>query len=218
VKTATSIVPTGIDPVSFPIKKRSALSEKLRKEYRIPRTSKILIYVGRLAKEKNIDLIIEALAMIVRKDAKVILILVGPGDQKPFQEFARRLTIEQLVIFAGPKSPPEVKEYLVASDILVFSSLTDTQGIVILEAMAAGCVPVACNVGGPTDIIRDRVDGRLTSPISSEFANRIIGLLHNRSLYETLRANALKKANRYSLVNQAEELEAIYDQVIAKKR
>lgn len=217
VTTPIAILPTGIDPESFPTRRKHALTEVIRSRYQIPRSAKILLYVGRLVKEKNIDLLLEMLTLVVKKDPKVVLLFLGPGEPANFAEYADRLGVMKSVRFLGPKKPDEVKEHLVASDIFVFGSTTDTQGIVILEAMAAGCVPVAVNVGGPIDIIKDKYDGRLSSPFSRDFADHVLALLHNRSHYQHLKTNALKKAKRFSYLHQAEELAEIYASLIAKK-
>lgn len=210
-----SIVPTGVDLDEFPLNRRHHLRQNLGQRYRLDRSIKILIYVGRLVPEKNIDLLLESMALITRKDQRVRLMLVGPGMVEHYQDLARRLAINQYVIFTGGVEPPVVKKYLVASDIFVFGSTTDTQGLVILEAMAAGCVPVAVRVGGPIDLIRDRYDGRLTSPFPRDFADRILSLLHNLTTYHRLRRNAMAKASQTSYLHQAEKLAQVYDQEIA---
>lgn len=218
VRSPISVLPTGIDLDSFPIGQKNRLAGEIRKKYRLSHRDKLLIYVGRIAPEKNIDLLLEMMAILVKKEPKVRLILIGPGETKKFIEYTERLGISQFIQFSGAMLPKQLKEHLVAADVFVFGSQTDTQGIVILEAMASGCVPVAVNQGGPTDIIRDRVDGRLVSPFPEEFANRVHSLLNNQSFYIRLKHNALKKARGYSYRSQAQELIAIYEYEIARKR
>src|SRR5690606_5498993 len=133
----------GIDLVKFSPDSRDAF----RSELGWSDDKKYLVSVGRLAKEKSFDLLIEAFAQLERPEAE--LVIIGSGDEKSnLEKLAQTLGLSERVTFTGLIEFDEVPKYLAASDLFVFASITETQGLVTLEAMAAGLPVVAVDASG----------------------------------------------------------------------
>jgi 1,2-diacylglycerol 3-alpha-glucosyltransferase len=123
------IIPTGIEVCPNPFKKKD-----LKEKFKIPNDAKVLLYVGRVSKEKNIDVLLK---MMQKIEVNAVLLVVGPGDIKETQKIAENYGIKNKVIFSGGLPKDETVRIYGASDAFVFSSKSETQGLVIGEAMYA---------------------------------------------------------------------------------
>jgi len=139
------VIPTGLDLHRF----RPAQSEEERADVRALRASldiapdqRVLLSVGRLAKEKNLDEVLEMVASADRADA--VLVLVGDGPYRgELEARARALGITERVRFAGVQAPAEIPRWYRLGDVFVGASLSETQGLTFIEAMASG-LPLLC--------------------------------------------------------------------------
>ncbi len=138
VKTPVSVIPTGIDAP-----KKSFTKKELRDKYNLPDRTKILLYLGRMSKEKNLDALIRMMVDLKNKDYKAILLFVGPGDIADVQEEAVSRGIGDMVFCTGPVNRDDAQKIYGACDAFVFSSQTETQGLVVGEAMLANTPVVA---------------------------------------------------------------------------
>ncbi len=132
------IIPTGIDNNQDYWSK-----ERLRERFDLPANSKILLYVGRVCKEKNIEALLKMTKEVTEKRNDVFLLIVGPGEISSFKKSARNMGLTNRVIFAGPFSKQETQKIYGGCDAFVFASKTETQGLVIGEAMMAEIPVVA---------------------------------------------------------------------------
>jgi 1,2-diacylglycerol 3-alpha-glucosyltransferase len=123
------IIPTGIEVCPNPFKKK-----EIKERFKIPNNAKILLYVGRVSKEKNIDVLLK---MMQKIETNAVLLVVGPGDIKETQKITENYGIKDKVIFSGGLPKDETARIYGASDAFVFSSKSETQGLVIGEAMYA---------------------------------------------------------------------------------
>lgn len=139
------IIPTGIEVERF-YKEQFDKSEilKLKKKLGISYRDKVLLFVGRLGKEKSVDFLIDCHEKIIKKHKNVKLLIVGDGPEMPdFVEQVKALKLENNVIFTGKVAWEDVPLYYQLSDIFVTASVTETQGLTVIEAMAAS-MPVVC--------------------------------------------------------------------------
>ncbi|MFP4017541.1 MAG: glycosyltransferase family 4 protein, partial [Halanaerobiales bacterium] len=195
-------IPTGIDLETYHL----GGGGNIRKEYGLSGDDKILLYVGRLAQEKNIPFLLKVFKQISDRD-NIYLILVGSGPEyTSLQKEAENLNISNQVIFAGGQQPARVVEFYLDADIFVFPSLTETQGLVILEAMAGGLPVVAVDAAGSTSIIEDGENGIVVSENEDIFALAVNQLLDNTDLYNKMQINARKKAEQMSIGNMSLKL------------
>lgn len=218
IKTPVSVIPTGVPIHKF----KNGDSTWLRKHYpSIPEDNKILLFVGRLTKEKNLEFLIKAFNLLKkdRHDTTLVLTAQGPLEHE-LKQLVRDLglSLEKDVIFTGALPFDTLINVYYSADLFVFASLTETQGLVLIEAMAAGLPVVAVRANGVIDMVDDGVNGYLTPCDEKEFINAIKKVLVDDETYAVFRANAYKKADMLSSVNMAQKLEKIYLELYDKSR
>jgi 1,2-diacylglycerol 3-alpha-glucosyltransferase len=124
------------------------------------------------------------------------------------------MVLDQDVIFTGALASESLVNAYYSADLFVFSSLTETQGLVLIEAMAAGLPVVAVRASGVQEMVEHGVDGLLTANDTSALATAICQVLNNKKLYRTLQINARKKAEKLSCRNMALKLEKVYEELL----
>ncbi len=216
-KTTIYILPTGIDLKIF--KKSLKNGRALRKKLKIPSEAKVLISVGRIGKEKNLEFLIKGFAEVLKKRKDTLLLMVGDGPfLKKLKKIAQNLKIAQSIIFTGKVPRQKIPAFYQSADVFLFASLTDTQGIVILEALSCGLPVIALKDDAFVDIIVNNKNGFLINQNSSKlFAQKIITLLDDSFLYKKFSIGAVKTAQNFSEKNMAKELIEIYKTRIEKR-
>lgn len=213
VETPIEVIPTGVylDDFSNPYHQ-----EVLKTKWQIGEAKKILLYLSRVAREKNLDFLFEAVKRLAEKRNDFHLIVVGGGPElENYQHKINDLELSAFVTFAGTKEKQEANRFFGAADIFVFPSITETQGIVITEAMAAGIPAVAIDKMGPSDIIQNGVDGFLTPLNLEAFCAKIEMLLDNEKLREKMGTNARKNAANFQAAACALRMEELYEKTIS---
>lgn len=173
--------------------------------------SPLLLYVGRLSAEKEIERIKPVLESI--PNARLALVGDGPNRQNLEKHFAGTPTH-----FVGYLQGLELGAAFASADAFIFPSRTETLGLVLLEAMAAGCPVVAARSGGIPDIVEDGVNGFLFDPTDDNGAIAATQrLFANPSERETLRRNARREAERWGWAAATAQLRTYYQAVIAAR-
>lgn len=211
VKMPIEVIPTGIDLKEF---QSPFTREELLKKWQVPKDKKILLYLSRVASEKNLDFLFEAVAKVNKKVNNFHFLLVGGGAEfNKFKTKAAKMGIADITTFTD-KQPKEIaNRFFGAADIFVFPSITETQGIVIAEAMAAGAPAVAVNKMGPVDIIKNNENGFLTSLNVDEFSDKIEKLLSNEGLRKKMGQIAKKDVEQFSTHASAQKMEKLYERL-----
>ena len=169
----------------------------------------ILLYIGRLSAEKEVDRIKPVLEAI--PGARLALVGDGPHREELEKHFEGTPTH-----FAGYLGGEELGAAYASADAFVFPSRTETLGLVLLEAMAAGCPTVAANAGGIPDIVTDGANGFLFDPLDEEGAIKATKrLLAARAERELLRRNARMEAERWGWRAATQQLQRFYGDVLA---
>lgn len=182
----------GVDSDLFhPGRRRESIRQRLA-----PGAERILLYVGRLAPEKRVDVLVEAFREVRSLSRRrVALVLVGDGPAAPSLRRAATPDIR----FTGYLRGVELAEAFAAGDIFVFPSDTETFGNVVTEAMASGLPVVAPSEGGVTETVREGETGILVPPGNPRaFARATLSLLHDDDLRERLARGARAEAERRS--------------------
>lgn len=209
VKTPITVIPTGVPIDRF----KGGDSLWLVKNFNIPANNKILLFVGRLTKEKNLDFLIESFARVKKNIPQTTLVLTAQG---PLEGQLKKLvlqlgmSLETDVVFTGALPFEELINVYYSADLFVFSSVTETQGLVLIEAMAAGLPVVAVRATGVNDMVKDNVEGFLTGCNQDEFAEAVCRILNNKALYKRFKLGAYSRAESLSSANMARRLEGIY--------
>lgn len=209
--TETAVLPTGLNKESFAADEEEAayLREVLRGEKKY-----LFCTVGRLAKEKNLEFLFRALAVRkIKRGADFRLAVVGEGPyKKQLCELSETLGIREEVAFVGAVPNDKVKNYCKAADIFLFSSLSETQGIVLLEAMAAATPVLAVKASGVQDVVINGRNGYMTTVSEIEYENRLEELLRQDRTW--LEQGALETAEKYEMKEIAKKAAVYYNVAI----
>lgn len=209
VDTEIAVIPTGTAKRSF--LERAEERAKLG----IPADQTILLYVGRIAKEKNLPTLLEAVSLVFRKFGSARLWMVGDG---PFRaecaEIVRKLGIGDRVRFVGFVPREEVDRFYSASDLFVFSSITETQGLVVQEAMQYGLPAVVAIGGGAGASIIDGENGFLVTHEAEAIAESVLRILGDPNLHAKLAAGARRSVQAYTSAQMAGRVIDVYREVI----
>ena len=174
-----NVIPIGMDPKWFEADDVSKKDNKyIHKKYNIPEDSKILLFVGSLLKEKAIDVLIKTFKQYVDEyDDNPYLLIAGDGDQlDELQKLVKELDLEEQVIFLGKVGHEKIKSYYLMADVLVSASLSETQSVAIIEAMAASSIVLAKDENLLSELIDDEINGFIYSD-DSQFVNKLRRIL-----------------------------------------
>jgi glycosyltransferase involved in cell wall biosynthesis len=176
-----------------------------------PGGAPILLFVGRLVREKDLDVLAEAIEILSTRGQWFVPAFVGDGPLRP--ELERRLPD---AVFAGYQSGADLSRWYASADLFVFPSTTETFGNVILEAFASGLPAVGARAGGVQDLIQSGHNGLLVPPRSStDLANAIESILRNRQFAARLGAGALETAAQYRWPAVNKRLLASYERALS---
>jgi len=178
------ILPRGLDTTLFnPVRRTPAI----RKTFGARDGEPVLLYVGRISKEKDLDVLAAAYRKLREKHPSARLVFVGDG---PYLKELRESLPE--AVFTGYLSGGELAKAFASADIFVFPSTTDTFGNVVLEAMASGLPVIVSDTGGPRELIKNGVTGYITRSLDvDDFASAAERLVADPALRETMSTNAL---------------------------
>jgi glycosyltransferase involved in cell wall biosynthesis len=155
----------------------------------------------------------------MRDHPNVVLAILGDGPYlKDLDRLARDLGVSGQVEFVGKVPFDQVPDYLKGADLFCFSSLTETQGLVTVEAMAAGLPVVAVEATGTQDVIKDGENGLLTPDDSLALAQAITRVLKHPELRSRFQKASLDTARKYGIKTQAEKLVGVYEQAIQAQK
>ena len=217
VKRDVNIIPTGIDVSRF--YKENIDEEKvneLRHDLKLSRFNFNILYVGRIAKEKSIDFLINNFKDIVKKIPRAKLIIVGDGpDMKELIDLVVKNKLNRNCLFTGKVPWNEVPLYYMLSSVFVTASKSETQGLTVIEAMAASKPVVAINDESFSLVIESYKDGILFND-DKEYKDAIYMLYKDRKLRDKISLEARKTANNYSDLSYAKKVLEVYKKVINK--
>lgn len=203
------VVPTGIDLNKFDITLSEAERAALKADIGIPPQNKVLLTLGRLAKEKNVEQLIDYVKLMERKDISFVIVGGGPY-KKELTEYVEKSGLKDKVFFTGMIVPQLVPKYYLLADIFLCASTSEAQGLTYMEAMASGLPSVCRKDLCIKNIIIDGYNGyQYTDFLSFETAvNRI---LDDPDLHAEMSRNARELMEReFSTQAFADKIEAIY--------
>lgn len=213
VGTRKLVTPTGVDFKKY----QTNHASDVRMRYNI--TDEVLLCsVSRLSVEKNIDFLLEGLVSVkAQTNVKFKCLIVGTGpDYEHLQARIKALDLSAEVILVGAVAPERVVAYYQAADLFVFSSKSETQGMVILEAMAGRCPVVCINASGIDDIVESGINGYKTGDNQEEWKQRVIELIEDQKLREHLSENAYATSKQYTTEAVERKISEFYRLVINK--
>lgn len=217
VKRDVHIIPSGIDVSRFYKENVSSKSVlELKKELNIKRDDFIILYVGRIAKEKNIDFLIKNLKEIIKKVPKARMIIVGDGpDVNDLVLLAHKNKLDNHVTFTGKVPWVDVPKYYRLADVFATASKTETQGLTVIEAMASEKPVVAVRDESFLLVMTDKQDG-LFFETDKDYQELIIKLYKDKEYSKMIAKQARITANAYNPTVYATRVLEVYEKVINK--
>ena len=214
VRSPMTILPTGISLGEF----AGGDGAAFRRRHGIPADRPVLVHIGRLAFEKNIDFLLRTLERVRLRHPDVLLLIAGEGPALPhLKRIAQRLRLEANVQFVGYLDRANaLLDCFRAGDVFVFASRTETQGLVLLEAMALGVPVVAIAEMGAIDILEAGEGAVVAPPDEQAFAGAVCLLLDSPSLRWRLGAEGRRFAANWDAAPQAQRLVDFYAGVLRK--
>lgn len=205
------VLPSGVD-VEFYRRNRSSV----RSRYGLNSDSNLLLYVGRIGSEKNVQFLLEAFETIADRHPQAHLVVVGGGrGLSRLKQAASDLKLSNRIHFSGYIDDSDVvAAHYQSADLFVFASVTETQGLVLSESLASGTPVVAVDGPGIRDVLKDGQGGYLVPEDKEQFADSVNHLLSNPALLASKAKEAESLADDFSAIKMAKTLVEHYRRAI----
>jgi 1,2-diacylglycerol 3-alpha-glucosyltransferase len=208
VTTPVTVIPTGIDLDFY----SSGDRRQFLRQHEVKDNALVVGHVGRLAGEKNLAFLAEAMGRFLARRREAVFLVVGAGpEEEAFRDALLRQAESRQVLLVGKKTGRELANAYAAMDVFVFSSQSETQGMVLAEAMASGAPVVALDGPGVRDVVA-RDNGRLlaSNATADEFATALEELTSDPRRLRRMCGKARASIGEFSLENCAERLVNLY--------
>ena len=218
VKRNVHIVPTGIEVEKYSKKYSDEVIGKLKEKIGIKKEDINLIFVGRLGLEKSVDFLINNHKNIVKKHPNCNLIIIGDGPEREnLEKLVKKNKLENNVFFTGKVPLSDIGMYYHLGSIFVTASKTETQGLTVLEALAASLPVVAIKDESFIDPIKDNYNGYLFTD-DKDYVNYINNLLDNSDKLNKMTLNAYESSSNFSSTTFASNALKVYKLAIKNKK
>jgi len=205
----TAVIPTGVDMDFFSGGRR----ERVRRDLGLSEKNLLLGHLGRLAPEKNLEYLAAAAADYMQKNehARFLVVGAGPSEDEIQRVFSRK-GVRKRLIMAGRKVGSDLADMYAAMDLFIFASHSETQGMVLTEAMASGKPVIALDASGVREVVRDGYNGRLLAAEASttEFSAAIAETVREPDRMRRYVSAALETATAFSRKACSKKLEDLY--------
>ncbi len=191
----------------------------MRKQFEIKDDEIALLLLSRLTAEKNVEFLVRTVIGILKKNEKIKFILAGEGQELPkLKKMIVDAGLTSRVVFSGIVEREFTKNIFAAADIFVYASRSETQGMILTEAMCLGLPVVAVAATGAIDIVENQITGFLVKEDETEFAFAVERLTSDSELRKRFSENAKKIAKeKYTAAVCAQKMLAVYQKMIEKK-
>lgn len=205
-----AVLPSGIEMRDY----ERAEPGALREQYGFSTNDRLVLYVGRLAREKNLNYLFDAVFKVLEKDPRTVFAIAGHGHyEDALKEKANASGIcDERIRFLGTITGQQLVDLYSAADVFVFASRSETQGMVIVEAMAGSTPVVALDADAVGDVVEDGVNGRLlhANANAEEFADAVLLVLDDKRGERPLSIGARRTAKAFDMPKLAARLQRMY--------
>jgi len=209
-----SIIPTGVDPAAKPT---SDEVRQLEGEWGVHPDDEVVLYLGRLSAEKNLDLLIGTMEELVRWRPHARLVFVGDFDYRPtLEEHAKASTVADRISFVGKIPHEQIGWAYAVGEVFAFPSMTDTQSLTLHEAALAG-LPIVMVDEPVTEVVKDGVNGFFAKDDPIDMAAKLRRILEDPGLRKEMGKNSKKIARQFSEKRQAKLILDIYDRILKER-
>jgi 1,2-diacylglycerol 3-alpha-glucosyltransferase len=204
------VVSTGIQVERF----AHMVGERFREQHRIESDENVILYLGRLGDEKNVELVVKTMGELRRRgEQKLRFVIAGGGPADYVSRLQKLAAKEGLtdIIWTGFIRGQDWLDCYGAADVFLFPSTTETQGLVVIEALAAGVPMVSVRAMGPSSVMEGERGCLFAENDPVDFADKALRLLHDEKLYDEKRKEGLALAEQYSIERRTRDLLAVYE-------
>ena len=214
-----NIIPTGIEVERF---YNENIDQKevneLKKSLNLNKKDFIILFVGRIAQEKNITFLIDSHKKLIEKHKDIKLIIVGDGpDKEEYEKYSKSLDLDKYITFTGKAAWSDMPLYYSMATVFATASKTETQGLTVIEAMAANVVPVCMRDEAFQSMVTEDLDG-LFFETNEEYEKDILRLYEDRKELSKFDKQARIQAETYSSKYYAERVLKVYNRAIKEKK
>jgi glycosyltransferase involved in cell wall biosynthesis len=216
VTTPMEVIPTGIDIKKF----SQGDGRSIRKRLSIPLDAAVIGYVGRLSLEKNLEFLSRSIAGFIKKEPRAHFVVAGDGPLKEvIKKIFKQMRVGKRLHFAGVLKNTDLVDFYHALNVFAFSSLSETQGIVLVEAMAARVPVVAIDAPGVREVVKDGYNGRLVYQENQATFQDALSWCFKQSPTEftTMKNNANATTKEFAISVCAQKMLDVYQSVIVKE-
>jgi 1,2-diacylglycerol 3-alpha-glucosyltransferase len=212
ITTPTEVIPTGIAPESFVAGDRAAFRQK----YGIAQDRPMLLFVGRVAHEKNIDFLLKVADRVRHEIPDVLFVIAGEGPaRESLASEVATLGLGENVMFLGYLNRnTELNSCYCSADIFIFASRTETQGLVLLEAMAQGVPVVSTAELGTRDVLKEGLGVWIAQEELGDFSGKVVSMLGDAQTRKDLGMSGCDYAHEWSASRQAQQMLLFYRSVL----
>lgn len=211
-----SVVPTGVEIKLF----AAGNGPVLRRAHKIPAKAFVVGHTGRLASEKNLEFLARAVASFLKEKKEAHFLVVGKGpSEEGIREVARQAGVAERLHLAGVLKGRRLADAYHAMDVFAFASQSETQGMVLTEAMAAGVPVIAVDAPGVREVVKDKINGRLLAREDLNDFRKALEWYEKLSTRERkeIQKEAKKTAGHFSTEKCAERALSIYERLLLKE-
>lgn len=207
IKKKFFATPMGSNPHYF----KSRNKEKIRKELKLPKSKKIILFCGHLVERKGVKYLIKAMQNVLEKEKNVKCLVIGGGSQEKYlKALSKKIGVSENIHFLGPKLQEDVSKYMNACDVFVLPSLNEGLPVVLYEALACGSPLVATAVAGTPELVTKEVGFLVKPKDHQELGEKIVISL--RKKWD--RKKLLKKGSEYSAVTTSKKVLSVYTSLV----
>jgi 1,2-diacylglycerol 3-alpha-glucosyltransferase len=211
VTKPVEVIPTGIRLERFQGKD----GERFRRMKGYKAEDQVVLFMGRVAEEKNIDFLMRVVHRLKPRIPHLQFLIAGEGAaKKNLEKMTADLKMESYVHFAGYLSKEDWRDCYAGSDLFVFASITETQGLVVTEAMAAETPVVAVGEMGIKDVMASGKGGLVTKLDEDEFTEAVYKILTDKALYAQKKSETLAEADKWSSSSMAKRMIEAYEKLL----
>ena len=212
VRTRIEVIPTGVE-----MEEEGKMASTLE-DLEIPVSARILLYVGRLAKEKNLGFLLSAFSRLAFEFPDCYLILVGDGDERTrLEAWVKKRGLQAQIRFMGARPRNQLGRFYRRAHLLLFPSLSEAQGLVVAESMAQGLPVVALRSFAAEDLIEDGMNGYLAEGLDM-FLDRVRDLLLHEEKRRFFAGKAREKAREFSAPAMAAKMLHLYQELLEGRK
>lgn len=213
VEVPVTVIPTGVDVKLF----AEGRGDRFRTAHGIEADRFVVGTLGRLAEEKNLAYLCRAVGRFLRKTPKAFFLAVGSGPSAAaMRDIFAEMGVADQVLLPGKKTGQDLRDAYKAMDLFAFSSFSETQGLVLAEAMAAGLPVVALDASGVREVVRDGKNGFMLDARASEenFAGKVDQIYNDQELRADLARGARATATDFSRESCARRAVSLYKETL----